>query len=273
MFRPGTNTATLSFANRFVEERLRPGAEPKRDTLQSWIKNGVPRDQLIQEICLQILAGSDTTATSIRMTVLFLLTSPPVLRKFLAEMDEGIASGKISSPITNSEAQALPYLQAIIHESLRMYPPGINLGYKQVPPAGDTLHGYYLPPGTQVGQNLWGMQRSKEVFGEDADVFRPERWLEADKAQYTVMKDTVGIVFGYGKYGCLGKVMAMMELNKIYVEVSSCTCLGRNKRSLTQHQLFRRFEFAITNPVKPLSLRNATLWLTSNFWLKVTRRE
>jgi len=210
----------MNFAEKFVDERLRPDAKPKRDIVQSFIKHGVERDQLVQEILIQILAGSDTTATAIRMTLLLIITSPPTLRAVLAEIDKGVKEGRISSPVTNAEAFALPYFQAVVHEALRLYSPGTGPLYKQVPKGGDTIHGYFLPEGTQVGQNIWGMQRRKEIFGEDADVFRPERWLETEPGRLKAMKDTVELVFGYGKYMCLGKQMAWMEINKLLVEVS-----------------------------------------------------
>lgn len=153
------------------------------------------------------------------MTLLLLINNPPVLRRLVAEIDAGIAAGKISSPITNAEALAMPYLQAVIREGLRLFPPGTGAAYKQVPKGGDTIHGYYLPEGTQVGQNLWGITHSKNVFGEDADQFRPERWLTANADKRRIMTDTTEMVFGYGKYLCLGKQMALVELNKIFVEV------------------------------------------------------
>ncbi|KAK0641470.1 cytochrome P450 [Cercophora newfieldiana] len=245
----------IGFAEKFVDERLRPDAKPQRDIIQSFIKHGLDRDQLVQEILIQILAGSDTTATAIRMTLLFLITSPPALRALLREIDDGVESGRVSSPVTNAEAFAMPYLQAVIHEGLRLYSPGVGPLYKQVPKGGDTIHGYFLPEGTQVGQNMWGIQRRKDVFGEDADVFRPERWLEAEEGRLKAMKETVDLVFGYGKYQCLGKQMAYMEINKLLVE------------------LLRRYDFSLVDPVNPMHLRSATLWMTKNFWLKITRRE
>jgi cytochrome P450 len=65
------------------------------------------------------------------------------------------------------------------------------------------------------------MQHSKKIYGYDADIFRPERWLEeADSEKLARMKGTMGLVFGTGRYGCLGKNIALMELDKIFFEVS-----------------------------------------------------
>lgn len=60
-----------------------------------------------------------------------------------------------------------------------------------------------------------------EVFGADAEVFRPERFLECDDKQKTYMLRTIDLIFGHGRWLCLGKPLAVMELNKIFVEVRS----------------------------------------------------
>ncbi|KAM7207839.1 Pisatin demethylase 13 [Naviculisporaceae sp. PSN 640] len=268
----------VGFATKFVDHRfelLEQGHPPGTDIIQSFINHGLGRDQLIQEITLQVLAGSDTSATTIRMTILYLLANPPALRRLLDEIDTALSpsSTKLSDPtksgkiITNAEASSLPYLQAVIREALRIHPPATGLVGKLVPsPGGDTVHGYKLPEGTALGQNIWGICRRKDMFGEDAEAFRPERWLEvglgstgevseADNARLREMITAQEMVFGYGKYGCLGRGLVGMELGKVYFE------------------LFRRYDFSVINPVKPMSLLNAAMWVTNDFWLRITRRE
>jgi len=169
------------------------------------------------------MAGSDTTANAIRLTLLALLTTPSALSRLQSEITYAISHNLISSPISNGEALSLPYLQAVIYEGIRLYPPTNSTFDKQVPPGGTTLHNYYLPEGTQLANNTIHMMHSTETFGPDADVFRPERWVEMAESDPVRYKEWIGIVdliFGYGKYLCLGKALAMMELNKIFVEVS-----------------------------------------------------
>ncbi|KAK0621927.1 cytochrome P450 [Bombardia bombarda] len=243
------------FATEFVDKRLAPDAKPGRDIVQSFINRGMKRDELISDILLQILAGSETTSTVIRMTLLHLINTPSALRRLTREIDQGIASGKISAPVTNAQCRAMPYLQAVIREGLRIWPPSTALHDKQVPEGGDRIHGFWLPGGTQVGQNMWGICRSREMFGEDADVFRPERWLLEKGERLKGMVGAVDMNFGYGKYQCLGKNLAWMEVNKVLVE------------------MLRRYDFAIVNPVKPMEISNAAVWVTNDFWLRITRRE
>lgn len=90
---------------------------------------------------------------------------------------------------------------------------------KEVPPEGDTIHGKFIPGGTSIGMNPSGLLRSKELFGADADMFRPERFLEIDKEARTKMQRDVELTFGYGRWMCAGKPIAFLELNKVYFEV------------------------------------------------------
>ena len=66
---------------------------------------------------------------------------------------------------------------------------------------------------------MWAIQRSTIVFGQDANVFRPERWLNTTDPQLQEMERSVELIFGYGRFKCLGRSVAFIELNKIFVEV------------------------------------------------------
>lgn len=188
--------------------------------LGSFIRHGLTQDEASRESLLNVVAGSDTSATTIRLMMLSLLSNPLAYRKLQAEIDEGIRSGKISSPVTDMEARQLPYLQAAIKEGLRIKAPAAGPLFKTVPPEGDMIDGKFIPGGTQIGTSPFSIYQSKKVFGDDASLFLPERWIEASTAQSTTMSGVVDLVFSVGKWGCLGKPVALMELNKVFVEVS-----------------------------------------------------
>lgn len=212
----------MGVARQVVGERYGPNAKDKRDMLGSFVRHGLSQRQAESEVLLQIIAGSDTTATAVRTTLLYLLSTPVALARLRREMDEGIAESRISSPITNAEAKELPYLQGVIREGLRLRPPFIGLLAKEVPPQGEVIKGKFLPGGTKIGHSIWLAERSQKVFGTDADSFRPERWTEEkDEKKLRLMDDTVGLCFGHGRWGCLGKGVALIELNKVLIEVSS----------------------------------------------------
>lgn len=102
---------------------------------------------------------------------------------------------------------------------MRIRPVATGTFGKEVPPEGDVINGYFVPGGTTIGPNLSSLMRSKALFGEDADIFRPERFLEADQTTRAEMQRNVELVFGYGRWMCAGKSIAWLELNKTLFEV------------------------------------------------------
>lgn len=148
--------------------------------------------------------------------MLHILTNPPVLNRLLAEL----AAAPISDPIKDSEARKLPYLQAVIKEGLRIHPPVTGLMLKDVPPAGDTVNGHFVPAGTKLGYCAFGLCWDPKLWGEDARVFRPERWLDCSAEERRRNEANLDLVFGYGRWQCLGKSVAQIELNKAFVQVS-----------------------------------------------------
>ena len=111
----------------------------RHDMVASWLRRGYPSDaeRRSADIVTQIVAGSDRTATTIKATVLPMCTHARVLRKLRAELDAAERAGAISSPvITNREALALPYLQAVVREGLRILVPVVAILVKHVPAGG-----------------------------------------------------------------------------------------------------------------------------------------
>lgn len=172
------------------------------------------------------VAGSETTATAIRVTLLHVITNPSIYNKLVSEILTAVHEQDLPSPVPDSVAKKLPYLQAVIKEGLRIWPPITGLMSKVVPPEGDTFRGMELPPGTVIGYSAFGLSRNKEVWGEDANFFRPERWMEGTEEEMKVKEAAVDLVFGHGRWLCLGKNVAYIELNKIIFEVGWPEILG-----------------------------------------------
>jgi cytochrome P450 len=148
--------------------------------------------------------------------MLYIITNPQVYSTLQAEIDSTITS---THTISDAQARTLPYLQAVLKEGARIFPVAIGLMSKVVPPEGDTINGLFIPGGTEIAKNDWAIQRDKKVYGEDSMLFRPERWLEAKGERLEKMERSLGLAWGYGKYSCLGKNIALMVLNKAFVEV------------------------------------------------------
>lgn len=174
-------------------------------------------------ICTESLdrfAGSDTTATALRATLLNIITNPGVYSRLQKEIDTAFSCGQLSDAIRNEEARGLPYLQACIREGLRIFPPITALRERVTPPEGDVINGHQVPGGVNVGLNMRGVLLN-EVFGPDPEIYRPERWLESSEERANEMKSVQELVFGHGSTRCLGINIAQMDLNKVIVQVSA----------------------------------------------------
>ncbi|KAH7213259.1 cytochrome P450 [Fusarium redolens] len=264
----------MGYAKKIVSERFDSTKVPRDDMLGSFERHGLSSREAETEATLQIMAGSDTTVTALRSTLLFIMTNPVIYAKVQKELEAAYQDQDILTAqgiICDAATQKLTYLLACIRESIRMLPPAFAMLQKQTPPEGDLLpDGRFIPGGTRVGTCVYGIVRSKAIFGEDADVYRPERWIEADnaanldpenntssaKVTYRRMIQAADIVFGSGRYQCLGKTVAMFELRK------------------TLATLLHRYDIVSVNPSQPwVSVPANGLLLQSDMWVKVTARE
>lgn len=193
-----------------------------------------------------IMAGFDTTAVSLSAVLYYLLKNPQTMSKLKNELHEFTARGHQAKDISFKESQELPYFQAVVKEALRLHPAtGLPL-WRVVPEGGATIAGQLFPEGAVVGINAWVAHRNKEVYGSDADEFRPERWLEAETEAELGNKDmlrqmdTYYLPFGAGSRSCIGKNIALLEISKLIP------------------RLVRDFDFCLEDPERE--------WDTRNFW-------
>lgn len=138
--------------------------------------------------CLvNMVAGSDTTGISLSAVLYYLLKNPRCMDKLQQEVDRFTSNGQLSTYVTYKESQIMPYLQAVIKEALRLHPAtGLPLE-RVVPKGGATISGHFFPEGTIVGINTWVAHRDRSIFGQDADSFSPERWLQDDDERVALM--------------------------------------------------------------------------------------
>lgn len=174
--------------------------------------------QVLSSCTSMIFAGSETTAISLSSIFYHLIMNPGAYRKLMHELDEAARNGTITQrdngKVTWSESLKLPYLDAVIQESFRMHPaPGLLLE-RVVPLQGIEILGEHIPGGTIVGCNAWVIHRREEVFGVDANTFRPERWMEAQPDQLREMKAAM-FQFGAGSRSCIGRNISLLEIYKL----------------------------------------------------------
>jgi cytochrome P450 len=183
-------------------------------------------DSLVQTMAVSMaFAGSETTAISLASTFYYLLRNPICYEKLQAELDDFARQGGFSDYetglVTFSEAQKLPYLHACIQEAFRMHPaPGLPLE-RIVPPQGAEIAGHFIKGGTIVGCSAWVIHRRTEIFGADAHLYRPERWLaepgKDEEAEAKRIKEMSGMMFqfGMGSRTCIGKNISLLEIYKV----------------------------------------------------------
>jgi cytochrome P450 len=162
----------------------------------------------------------------------YIVTCPKAYSKLQAEIDAAAERQHISFPIADAEAKTLPYLQAYIKEGLGIWPPVTGLISKKTSEGGDFINRQFIPSGTKVTYCAWGVFRDKTIWGDDANSFRPERWLEAEEERLKITESTAETLFSPGRWQCLGKSIALIELNKVFVDVATSLMMNHTNLGL-----------------------------------------
>ena len=192
-----------------------PGAT--RSNLIDSLLDHLNDHQIVADAAMNYLsAGRDTTAQSLTWTLYLLLRHPAIVSNILSELSEKSTSSARTISLSFSAVQpgSLPYTTATFNESLRLYPP-VPVELKECTAATVFPDGTLLPTGAVVMWAPWAMGRSMQIWGQDADDFRPERWLDANSDQPITKSAFEFPVFNGGPRACLGKKMA--ELLAVYV--------------------------------------------------------
>lgn len=180
-------------------------------------------DQIMTWLMFNIAAGGDSTAGAMRSVIYHVAKHPSVYKKLRTELDGAVTS----VPAQYKQIRDLPYLSAVIQESLRFTAPVGLMLERVVPSTGLTLpDGRFIPSGVKIGINPAVVTRDVGVFGEDADTFRPERWLKREEEdeegfqkRYRRMFEVTDFVFGTGSRVCTGKHLVRMVLWKTFASL------------------------------------------------------
>lgn len=208
----------------------------------------ITNDRVLALTVANMFAGSDTTAITLRAIFYYLMKNPSDMKRLKDELAEQETLGNLTGEgdlVRWNEVRELPFLNAVVKEALRCHPAvGLTLE-RVVPPRGIELHGHHIPGGTIVGINAWVIHRDETVFGKDAAIWRPSRWVEADDERRRLMDNSL-FAFGAGARTCIGKNISLLEMYKLVPAVlrrfevranatkqyaSACDGLIRNRRS------------------------------------------
>ncbi|KAL6855679.1 cytochrome P450 [Trichoderma novae-zelandiae] len=169
--------------------------------------------ELWDNASLLIIAGSETTATTLSGITYYLLTHPEALEKVKSEVRTSFTS---EAEIDLLSVQKLGYMLAVLQETLRMYPPVAGAIPRKVQPGGDVICGGYVPENALVGIWQWPTNHLAKNFTLP-DSFIPERWL-GDARFSSDPKDVVQ-PFSYGPRNCIGKNLAYAEMRLILAKI------------------------------------------------------
>ncbi|KAJ5815613.1 hypothetical protein N7474_007390 [Penicillium riverlandense] len=195
------------------------GNEETPTDLVSWLlkakeandRSAPPGDPALgEEGRLVIIAGSDTTGTALAHALYFLACDPTAYRRLQQEVDEAAAKGE--EIFNNDTSPSLPYLEAIITETLRLKP-NVPSGQSRVtPPEGLVIDGTWIPGNTIVIIPQYVIQRDERCFAR-ATEFLPERWL--DEGKDLIVDKQAYFPFQIGPYGCPGKQLALLQMRGV----------------------------------------------------------
>lgn len=210
----GRNIVTKAKKQRSLEafESLLTSDEPTFDTLIDALLETFRDPQIVSDSALNFLsAGKDTTAQSFTWTLYALLRHPEELARLQAEikefktrMESNDASYKIA--VADLQPNNVPYLMAVYYETLRLYP-AIPLEIQECQQDLTLPDGTQLPKDAVIVWCIWAINRAKEIHGEDADSFRPSRWLDKE-GKFVNRSPFEFPVFNGGPRSCLGRKMA-----------------------------------------------------------------
>uniref|UniRef100_A0A6B2LEY4 Cytochrome P450 n=1 Tax=Arcella intermedia TaxID=1963864 RepID=A0A6B2LEY4_9EUKA len=239
-----------NFIRELIEERRKEGWEGKMDFLSRLLEmesrkeiTGVTGKFLRDQVMNFMIAGRDTTAVLLAATFYFLLQSPECEEKVAREIEEVV--GK--EVVTMEHTRRLGYLRNVLDESLRMHPPGIPFNSRLCSKDVVLPNRARVPKGCHISYSPFVVHRLKEYWGEDADVFKPERWEDKD-----ILKHPYQFVpFQKGPRQCLG-------MNMAYEEAKCCIAI-----------LYQSgFRFKLLNKENPL-LHNMAAILTARNGINV----
>ncbi|KAI9154545.1 hypothetical protein LWI28_027882 [Acer negundo] len=209
---------SLKIVSGFVNERIEEQCsreKTNKDFLDGLLeyegdgKEGPDRisDQNVKIIILEMFfAGSETNSSTIEWAIAELLRNPEFMRKTKEELDQVVGQKR---KVEEKDIDKLPYLKAVVKETLRLHPP-VPLLLPRNSMQETNFMGYLIPKNTQVFVNAWAIGRDPECW-EDPMSFKPERFLGSN---IEIKGQNFGFIpFGSGRRICVGISLAERALH------------------------------------------------------------
>ncbi|CAB3260866.1 unnamed protein product, partial [Arctia plantaginis] len=161
-------------------------------------------EELLEESLVILLAATNTSAVGLCFTICLLAQYPDVQEKVFQEL-QGVF-GDSDRQVVFEDLPRLKYLEGVLRESLRLYPPG-PLIVREINEDIKLPSGVTLKKGCGFFVNIWGTNRNPLYWGEDAELFRPERFLDGHSRHPAAF-----LSFSHGPRNCMGYQYAMTHV-------------------------------------------------------------
>jgi cytochrome P450 len=170
---------------------------------------GFADETLVDNMMTFMAAGHETTASSFTWAVYLMCQKPEVQRKLREAIHTNISS--LSDSIDHVKLDSIAYLHAVCNETLRIYAP-VPITLRDT--AHDTtILGQFVPKTTKVIIAPWAINLNKQLWGEDAEEFNPDRWMAPGQANSGgAVSNYAFLTFLHGPRSCIGQRFAMAEL-------------------------------------------------------------
>ncbi|KAI3923119.1 hypothetical protein MKX01_014502 [Papaver californicum] len=198
-------------ADEVIKQRRKMGFSSNQDLLSRFMGT-VNDDKYLRDIVISfVLAGRDTVAAALTSFFWLLSSHKEIESRILEESNRVMGTDQELNP-SFEQMREMPYLQACLYESMRLYPP-VQFDSKFA--LGDDVFpdGTFIRKGTRVTYHPYAMGRMEQVWGSDCLEYKPERWLQ--NGLFSPESMFKYPVFQGGVRVCLGKEMAVVEMKNV----------------------------------------------------------
>ncbi|XP_041353531.1 1,25-dihydroxyvitamin D(3) 24-hydroxylase, mitochondrial-like [Gigantopelta aegis] len=210
-------------ARKCVDEKLEMLKEEENEELgflEYILSEHTLTPQEIYANVTELMIGSvDTTSNVVQMILYELSRNTRVQQKLYDEVTGVVPEGEFPSA---AQLQNMPYLKAVIKETLRLYPIGNNIN--RVLQKDMTILGYHIPAEKTVTASLYVLGRLPSLY-DDPESFRPERWLRGNLKEQDKMNRFAFLPFGHGVRMCIGRRLSELEMQVLIAQMVARYCI------------------------------------------------
>ncbi|ESK87864.1 cytochrome p450 [Moniliophthora roreri MCA 2997] len=209
---------------------------------------GLSEEVILNNMLTVIIAGHETSSGMLSFTTYYLIKNPHAMRKLQNEIDRVLAG----RPMKAEDMDRLPYLIAVMRESIRLAPTAAQRGIQSLEDTTIGNRKYFIKKGTRLVCMEWLNHRDPAVWGDDAEEFKPERMLDG---KFEALPPNAWQPFGYGVRACIGRPFAWQEVALIIASIA------------------QKFDLELADPSYNLLIKQTLTVKPGNFRIKARLRK